>query len=635
MKKTVQLLTLLPFLFGMLALPILAEDVAVYDIFVSDFLPPGDYPVKVWIYNDGSSNINDVKLSWRINGGNIQEEWIEEVNLSASSTPLIVPIVSTQTFTVDSEQTIHTLEVWVDEPDQTPDEDPSNNYVGHNITQLQQSTDTHILLETYMGNWCPYCPDGEATAQAILASHPNKVIHAALHQGDAMEVESLTDELDNVFDVGVPNAIINRHLFPPDYIGQSQDDLSYDRATWQERVEHLLDMYAPISLSCSNSFDSVSRNLSIDITATALADLNGDYRINCYLIEHPVVGAGSDYDQSNFYSYNENYPDHPYYDAPNPIVGYEHSRVVRAMLGGAWGINGVIPTSVNANQPHSTQFNYVVPNEFNINALSLIAIVQGYDENPLDRGIVNSLTCPIGASNALTIYDHSVPEFTLSFNGKVLLEGSYVGNGQMSANLQDLIPTQQTYTNAPYNHTGNESVLDIPSNMVDWVLLEARSGTPNENNIPSTTTIEVQAAILLSNGSIVNPNDQGGVVFRNLLAGQSYYFVVRHRNHLDVLSATAIIASESVVYDFTIATTQAYGIEQQKQSGDGYALMYAGDYNQDGVIQNTDFDLWKEAPAINQVFANTDGNLDGLVQLTDYDRWFTNKSKLGINEIRF
>jgi len=221
-----------------------------------------------------------------------------------------------------------------------------------------------------------------------------------------------------------------------------------------------------------------------------------------------------------------------------------------------------------------------------------------------------------------------------SLEATAFLEGPYDSNGNMSAGLQSIIPSDQPYDSAPYNYNGNESLNFIPADMVDWVLLEARSGTPNLSGNRGTTTVERKAAILLRDGSIVDVNEQA-VIFDNLTLGESYYFCLRHRNHLDVLSSTAVSAQSSMTYDFSSSANQAWGPEQLVVSNDGRAMLYAGNFNQDTAIQTTDYDDWKANPASVGTYSLTDADLNGVVQTTDFDLWVINKAKIGSAEIQY
>ena len=223
----------------------------------------------------------------------------------------------------------------------------------------------------------------------------------------------------------------------------------------------------------------------------------------------------------------------------------------------------------------------------------------------------------------------------VSVNLKIMLEGAYTGAGVMNTSLTDVLPLQHPYNVAPYNYTGTESLATIPANMVDWVLVEARSGNPSTTGIRTTTTVETKVGILLSNGKIVATDGVSPIDFTTLNNGSDYYFCVRHRNHMDVLTSDPQCASGNVTFDFTNAVAKAFGSNQMKLSNDGKAMMYAGDYDVDGDIQNLDFDLWSLTPAVLETYDYTDGNLDGIIQVTDFDTWYFNRSKVSVVEIEF
>ncbi len=216
----------------------------------------------------------------------------------------------------------------------------------------------------------------------------------------------------------------------------------------------------------------------------------------------------------------------------------------------------------------------------------------------------------------------------------IFLEGAYLGDGLMSTNLTAQIPLTHPYGNAPYNYGGSETLTVVPTTMVDWVLVELRSGIPSLSGARTTTTEETQAAILMSNGEIVDVQGDP-LIFQNVQTGTDYHLCIRHRNHLDVLSAYAVTGTNDMYFDFTDNLAQAYGEEQLKIHGDGSALMLAGEFNQDAVIQNTDYNAWKLNPAQTNVYRKTDANLDGTVQTTDFDWWTINKAKIGHPEAGF
>lgn len=213
---------------------------------------------------------------------------------------------------------------------------------------------------------------------------------------------------------------------------------------------------------------------------------------------------------------------------------------------------------------------------------------------------------------------------------KVLLEGAYDPvQGQMRTDLQNngLLSPTQPYNVAPWNYNGTETISSFPIDMVDWVLLELRDANNMQSIVAQT------AAILLQDGTVVAVDGSSDIPFINVIP-DDYYIVVRHRNHLDVVSATAITLPNITAYDFSTNITQAYGPNQMK-TRNGVAILYSGDNDANGVITVADFNVYANDPAQVNVYINSDTNLDGNVSTTDFNLYQPNKSIIGIQQIRY
>jgi hypothetical protein len=105
------------------------------------------------------------------------------------------------------------------------------------------------------------------------------------------------------------------------------------------------------------------------------------------------------------------------------------------------------------------------------------------------------------------------------------------------------------------------------------------------------------------------------------------FVVVNHRNHIPVMSATALVLSESKYeFDFTTAISKVYnGSLCYKQIGTGVYGMVAGDGFCDGVINNTDkTTVWWQEAGLNGYY-NGDFNRDGTADNSDKnDYWIMN-----------
>jgi len=220
----------------------------------------------------------------------------------------------------------------------------------------------------------------------------------------------------------------------------------------------------------------------------------------------------------------------------------------------------------------------------------------------------------------------SLPSHVL-LSTKAYLEGPYSA-GSMSTALRTagVIPLAQPYSGAPWNYTGTESVSSIPANVVDWVLVELRTGNPA---VPPMTKVATRAAFLKSDGTVVDMDGTSPISFSGVSAG-SYYIVIRHRNQLAIMSASAVaLSASSVQYDFTTAMTQAYGTNPMKLVSTKY-VMYAGDGNNDGAINATDRNLVWRVQNGTVGYLTGDFNLDGVANATDRNLfWRINNGKSG------
>jgi peptidoglycan/xylan/chitin deacetylase (PgdA/CDA1 family) len=205
----------------------------------------------------------------------------------------------------------------------------------------------------------------------------------------------------------------------------------------------------------------------------------------------------------------------------------------------------------------------------------------------------------------------------LLLNLKVFLEGPYSGSGLMSTtlNTNNLIPlsSNKAYPAAVYGYYTVSNLTSIPSSdIVDWVLVELRTGTGSE------TTIERQVAFLKRDGTIVDTDGSSPVAFTGLSEGD-YYVVVRHRNHLAIMTSSAIrLSSNSALYDFTTFQSQAYttSTDPMIDLGGGVFGMFSGDTNDSGIITAADKSTVNSFN-LNSGYYNADTNFSGIVTAAD------------------
>ena len=185
------------------------------------------------------------------------------------------------------------------------------------------------------------------------------------------------------------------------------------------------------------------------------------------------------------------------------------------------------------------------------------------------------------------------------------LEGPFSG-ANMSVGLSSELPLSQPYNTPPWNYNGTETVATLPANVVDWVLVELRD-TTNATFATEYATVNRQAALLLDNGSVVGTDGYSNLQFSNSISHQ-LYVVILHRNHLGVLSANPLLQDNGIyTYNFTTGISQAYNSGQKNVNGK--AVLFGGDANSDGQINQADMTVWKsQAGSIGYKSADFDMN---------------------------
>jgi len=200
----------------------------------------------------------------------------------------------------------------------------------------------------------------------------------------------------------------------------------------------------------------------------------------------------------------------------------------------------------------------------------------------------------------------------INCNISLWLEGAYNSNtGNLDKNLQQLslLPSGQPYNGPPWNYNGNEQS-NYPAGSIDWVLLSLR------RTDQASSEVGKGAGLLMQDGSIQNAS----IELTGAPASQ-YYIVVEHRNHLPVMTPTAVaLVNNTLTYDFRLANSYAQGGFGQKAIGNQWA-MYAGNIDQSSPvgyeITGADAIKWQAANGNFLIYLAEDVNLDGDVNGLD------------------
>ena len=216
-----------------------------------------------------------------------------------------------------------------------------------------------------------------------------------------------------------------------------------------------------------------------------------------------------------------------------------------------------------------------------------------------------------------------------AFQLTALLEGPYNGSSmETTLNTDDLIPLEQPYNVLPWNYAGTESIGDLPADVVDWVLIELRDATDPSLADPLSSRL-TRALFITGDGRMVSLDGQS-LPEINFVPDNNLYAVVRHRNHIDILSNGALIPSGNTFsYDFTTSLTQAYGAGNgYKEIGVNVFGLVSGDIDADGKVFASDFVGWATESGTLDVYSASDVDFDGQIFASDFVQWAGNS---GVN----
>ncbi len=212
---------------------------------------------------------------------------------------------------------------------------------------------------------------------------------------------------------------------------------------------------------------------------------------------------------------------------------------------------------------------------------------------------------------------------------KVYLEGPFNGvDMNTDINSSGYVPLTQPYNMAPWNYSGSESVTTVPSDVVDWIVIELRDASDVAFATPSTIVIQ-QSVFLKSDGSVVDL-DGISLPYFSFSPVSGLFVVVWHRNHLGIISNFPLAETGGVYhYDFTTQADQVFGtLSGYKEIMPGIFGLVGGDGNSDGTINSIDkVSIW-DVQSGNTGYIMGDYNLNGEVTNQDKNEiWLNNETK--------
>ena len=208
---------------------------------------------------------------------------------------------------------------------------------------------------------------------------------------------------------------------------------------------------------------------------------------------------------------------------------------------------------------------------------------------------------------------------------KVFLQGPYVTGGSMTYILSDngYLPLTSPYD---ANLTLDAFPDVSPRHIVDWITVQLR---------PSLTGAEEQPqnCFLLDDGTVVDLTGNPALAF-DYNGSLEYYLIVRHRNHLEVMSATPIAftpypqnySPADLTQLDSIFGGNVHGVSEVEA---GVLALSSGDADQNGVIASPDANFWYTQTGLLFGYFTSDFDLNGVVNTIDLNGfWRTTTGKI-------
>ncbi len=254
------------------------------------------------------------------------------------------------------------------------DQNTSNDAITNTV--VVTPSPRRIVLEFCTGTWCQWCPCGDDEAHNVSVTYPNNSVLFAYHG-------SGTDPFRNFNGNGIlgllgfnayPSGLVDRRLGANNGWGSFFFDTEYRLASSSSATVNIV----PTSVN----YNSGTRVLQVNLNATALTALSGQYKVNYVITEDNLLYAqtGNSYCPGN----------------PNAIHHWVVRNIVNTVSGdnvnsgGVWNNGQTYPltftTTLDAGwQAGSSKFAVVIFKDNN--PLNTAEMQQGYQSSYIVTGI--------------------------------------------------------------------------------------------------------------------------------------------------------------------------------------------------------------------------------------------------------
>ena len=330
----------------------------------------------VTVVNAGANAITSFDVTVDYNGN----QYVENVTGQNLASTASMDVVYTSTFPLVS-GTMNVTATVSNVNGGGADDDPSDDAITVSIDPVVPAAGKIVVGEEATGTWCQWCPRGAVFMDQFEQDYGPFWAGIAVHNGDPMT--------DATYDTGIgpliggyPSALVDRG---------ADTDPSAMTNDFFDRLQT-----PPVAfISTTTTWDAVTRDLEVTVTADFQAAANDNYKLAVVLTEDGVTGTGSGYNQSNAYAGGGNGVMGGYELLPSsvPAAQMVYDHVARGIQPSFAGDATSFPAVVNSGDTHSKTYMFNLPADWDEQKIHVIGMMMdpaGRIDNA-SKGIIDAL----------------------------------------------------------------------------------------------------------------------------------------------------------------------------------------------------------------------------------------------------
>ena len=222
---------------------------------------------------------------------------------------------------------------------------PTIQVVVNNVINFNK----RVLIEDFTGTWCQFCPRVSYAIELVHAQTSDVVV-TAIHRGSDPYNFTGATALENQIGLsGYPTAMLNRNT-----------EWNYPE-TSTASVSQAVNLTSGVNPKLGVAMETTTSGNTSTVNVKVKFGKNfSNLKLVVYALEDNLI-----YNQTNSTSY---------YGGANPIVGFEHDHMLRAVLSSSI-LGETITGSTNLNDEFSKSFTYNIPANVNASNVRFVAFV--------------------------------------------------------------------------------------------------------------------------------------------------------------------------------------------------------------------------------------------------------------------